>query len=225
MAAPTIVSGSTVNGSTTYPKPTGMQNGDYVAIRHSWYTDNNSSVPNLPTGFSAAFTFSTLLYGSSRLGIAILYKPITDAANEPANYTVTGVNALYWEGGRIDLLRHPNGLAFDDGGSNTGTSSPQSTGANITTTGAEAILLIGCTSNGGSAATPSGMTQSYEMNDVEGWYEALTSLLSGATRSSALSPSTQWMTGFVAFKPAAGGGGGGAPIPVFMNHYRQMGIA
>lgn len=228
MAAPTNPSGSTLTSGNSHTKPSGLANGDVVLIRHHWF-NSSSSPATAPSGFSSAFPAVELDYGGGGyLGLGVFYKVITNAAGEPSSYTVGSAGgSVFWQGGRIDRISGADTTSpIDDAGSNSGNSGTQSTGANITTSQADALLFLACVSNGANAGNPSGMAQQYEIDggDAEGWSETLSAQLTNATRSSSLSFSTSWVSGFVAFKPA-GGGSGGAPIPVFMNHYRQMGIA
>ena len=223
MADPSIRSGNTSDGTNVFTKPTGLADGDILYIFYHYFAADLDK-PTAPSGFTELFNFNHGS-GADNEGLACFRKVITSAAGEAASYTVARPSGgVFYDGGRIYAIQDADtsGTPEDDSGTNNGTSTTPSTGANITTTVNGALLLVSSITFAQNCSDPSGMTQRYEIDggDVEGWSEAITgATLSAATRSSTIGASVRWIFGFVAVKAVAAGGG--AVIPVFMNQYRQ----
>lgn len=203
MADPSIRSSNTSDGTNVFTKPTGLADGDILYIRYTSF-QNTATPPSAPSGFTSVQSGGLTHAAGDCLVGAVFRKVITSAAGEPASYTVTRVGTVFYDGGRIDAIQNADtATPEDDSGANTGTSTTPTTGANITTTVNGSLILISSTTYGQNCADPSGMTQDYEIDggDTEGWHESITgTTLTGATRSSTIGASVEWIWLFVAVK-------------------------
>lgn len=200
MAAPAIQTSSESASSNVFTKPTGLADGDVLYILY-WSFHSTAAAPVAPTGFTEVASGSANYVGNERLEARIYRKVITNAAGEPANYTVTqGGGSNFGNGGEIFRVSGADTTTPENAdGENNGNSGTASTGS-ITTTNAECLLLAAITTNGVSIAVPSGMAALYlhDGGDAEGYQETLSATLTGATRTSTLGSSQFWAVGWVA---------------------------
>lgn len=182
--------------------------GDILVVEYVAFTDGGA--PSL-TGWQEV---GNLVMSGTTHRVAMWYLVLTGAA--AGSYTVTrGGGSTFWDGGRIyKLTGGDTATPLTDSGTNSGTTSPLTTGAVVDCSADGALLMVGGT-DGLSMTTPSGMTQQFELDggDAEGWSQVGTAL-TGATKSSTLGANTGWATVWAAFK-AAGGGGGTNPKGIF----------
>lgn len=225
MPAPTIAA-SSESSSNVFTKPTGLADGDLLEILY-WQFHGADGDPAPPSGFTSVGV-TTINMGGTRLSAMICRKVIVTASGEAANYTVTqGGGSNFADGGEIFRIAGANTSSPENNAgtrtnSGTGTSA---TSASITTDVANCLLLLLVATNGQDPGTPSGMTsQFFQDTDVEGFSQALSATLSGATRVSTIS-SAEWVTVVVAIPEAGGGGGGSTQPPRAMHQYRMRRVA
>ena len=209
MANPTFVLGSTSSNSNSFTKPGSTVNGDWLQIIYHWF-NSTTGTPSAPSGWSTVFNDSAP-EGVANLGTACFIRKV-DGTEGAGPYVVTRPSgSVFWDGGGIHKISGADGTTpTDDTGTNQGLSSPATSGAAIDTpAGSEDILFWAGTSGGSTFATPSGMASAWNLDggDSRAYTETLSSTLTGATRSSALTGGNgDWSVGWHAVKPPAAGG-------------------
>lgn len=195
--------------TTTVTKPSGVVNGSVLVVRYHWFlTTSLTGDPSMSDSFVLIASVNGTDNGTSvRHGVAIFRKVITNAAGEPATYTITPVVGSFpFDGGQIDRLTGADTTTPEtssgtaDGGAGSGT---LSTGANINS-GTEDLLLMGGITEGVSMTTPTSMALDYtqDAGDIAGWSQNPGSV-SGATKTSTLGASAHWSTAWVVMKAAS----------------------
>ncbi len=224
MAAPVWVVGVTHDqsggGGVSFTKPSSLANGDVVYILfYAWGNLLNSTTtkPGAPSGFTEIYW--QVGAGTFLPSQAVYRKIITNAAGEPASYTVAdppgGYGSQDAQGGVIGRVTGADTTTpEDDSGVTQGTANPADTGNVISTSQNDALLLLMCVNDITSApGTPTGMTVIFagDGGDSASYQQTLSAQVTNANRTSSMGATGHWTMGFVAIKPPAGGGGGQLP--------------
>ncbi len=217
MAAPVDATHSTSDAQATpsFTKPTGLANGDVVFILLYAWGDAMVATTNEP-GFPAGFTKLFFQAGGFQFGPSVggYYKIITNAAGEPATYNFTDPPSGYGtggpaNGGYISRVTGADGtVPVDHSGSVHGTTDPVTTGANITSSQADALLFVWAVNSVTTTpSTPSGMTSIFAGDGGDSCFysQILTVQTTNATKTSTIGATGNWTIGWVTIKPPAGG--------------------
>jgi hypothetical protein len=216
-----IRSSNTADGSSTFTKPTGLANGDVLYLMFNAFGDNlvqdNSVKPSAPSGFTEIYCKIRGQgdgTGHPRACVTCYRKVITNAAGEPANYTVgapgSGYGTSAYQGGIIYAVSGADTTTPEaDSAGVSGNSATADTGSIIDSSGTDWLLFVNCTNMVTlTPGTPSGMTNDFngDTGDARVYSQTTTgSALSSAQRTSAMGSADSWVIGFVVVKPAAGG--------------------
>ncbi len=223
MAAPVWVVGVTHDqsggGGVSFTKPASLANGDVVVILfYAWGNLlTTSNKPGAPSGFTEIYW--QVGAGTFLPSQAVYRKIITNAAGEPASYVVADPGGGYGsqdaQGGVIGRVTGADTTTpEDDSGVTPGTANPADTGNVISTSQADALLLLTCVNDiTSSPGTPTGMSVIFagDGGDSVFYQQTLSAQVTNVNRTSSMGATGHWTIGFVAFKPPAGGGGGIPP--------------
>jgi hypothetical protein len=230
MANPTIVNRQDTDGGSTFTKPTGLADNDVLYLMFNAFGDNlvqdNSVKPSAPSGFTEIYCKIRGQgdgTGHPRACVTCYRKIITNAAGEPANYTVGapggGYGASAYQGGSIYAVRGADTATPEaDSAGVSGKSVTADTGSIIDSSGTDWLLFVNCTNMVTlSPGTPSGMTNDFngDTGDARVYSQSSSgSALSSAQRTSSLGTDDSWVIGFVVVKPAASGNSTATPSAV-----------
>ena len=220
-SASSVAEASTVN--TTYPAPSGIQNGDLLLI---WHLEFGSTIASTapatpPSGFAAlpGITNPQTPAADARYGIWVWYKI---ASGESGNYVVSHA-ACVNRGLMARVTGNDTTAPFSPNPTfNSGIGvPPTSVWTGLTTTVDNCLILaLGADNNDttNNLVAPTGGTPTLvEQVDIGGEYLATgiktpAGSTSNKTQTNNSASNQTWATALVSIKPAAAAGGGGAVI-------------
>jgi hypothetical protein len=212
VATPVRESSVEQTAGNSFTKPTGLADGNILEILY-WEFHSGGTPPAAPSGFTETTGGGQVNLGANGFVEARRYrKVITNAAGEPASYSVTvGSGSVFANGGEIFRISgvntsNPENATVTFGTAGSGTTA---TSGSLTTSVADCLLSAVIVTDGTAIGVPSGMSALFlhDGGDAEGYTENLSGTVSGVTRASTIG-SAEWGFGLWAIEPAGGGGGG-----------------
>lgn len=208
--------GDATGTSSTVTKPTGTADGDILIL--GLYNEDASDPP---TGLSPPSGFTLIQNGlaSSPFSVRVYWKR---ASSEGANYSITWTDNVW----HAEVLLAFSGCVASGSPIDTSAAGTEGSGStltypSVTTTVADAMLVLFGASYGGGEGAPAGFSAGAGDGGGSGagYYKLQAATGATGTFGGAAHAAYPNLGHTLALIPA--GGGGGLSIPVVMNQYRQ----